>query len=188
MPLRTFIALDLDSHILDGLVRAQRQLAAPGDKVKWVERANLHVTLKFLGDVAEERINDVCTLVRRAAAEVEAFDYDVCGLSVTPPHGPLRMVWGNIDDPSGLMAVLHEHLDAALAGLGFREENRQFRPHITVARIKHVGNPAAFRAAVIAFAGAQFGVAHGDEVVAYASTLTGEGPIYAPLCRAQIGA
>jgi RNA 2',3'-cyclic 3'-phosphodiesterase len=188
MPLRTFIALDLDEHILDGLVRAQQQLADPADKVKWVERANLHVTLKFLGDVAEDRINDVCTLVRRAAAEVNAFDYDVRGLSVTPSHGPLRMVWGDIDDPSGLMAVLHDQLDSALAGLGFKEENRQFRPHITVARIKHVQNAAAFRAAVRAFADAQFGVAHGDEVVAYTSTLTDEGPVYAPLCRAPIGA
>ena len=187
MSLRTFIALDLDEYILDGLCKAQGELADPADKVKWVERVNLHVTLKFLGDVAENRINDVCTLVREAAATVGAFDYDVRGLECTPSHGPLRMVWGNIDDPSGLMAVLHEQLDAALASMGFREEERQFRPHITVARIKRVQNVAVFRAAVRTYDDFEFGVAHGDEVVAYTSTLTDEGPIYTPLCRAQIG-
>lgn len=187
MPLRTFIALDLDEHILDGLVRAQEQLADPADRVNWVERTNLHVTLKFLGDVQEERISEVCTLVRQAAASVRAFDYDVRGLSVSPTHGPLRMVWGNIEDNSGLMGVLHDQLDAALSGIGFKEENRQFRPHITVARIKHVRNPAAFKAAVRAFADQSFGIAHADEVVAYTSTLTDEGPVYAPLCHAELG-
>ena len=53
MPLRTFIALELDDHILDGLRNAQSQLADPADKINWVGRDNLHVTLKFLGDVAE---------------------------------------------------------------------------------------------------------------------------------------
>ena len=85
------------------------------------------------------------------------------------------------------MAVLHEQLDAALASMGFREENRQFRPHITVARIKRVQNLAVFRAAVRTYDDFEFGVAHGDEVIAYTSTLTDEGPIYTPLCRAQIG-
>lgn len=187
MPLRTFIALDLDEHILDGIARAQEQLADASDKVKWVERTNLHVTLKFLGDVPEDRINEVCTLVRQAAAKVPAFDYDVRGLSCSPSHGPLRMVWGNIDDRTGLMGVLHEELDTVLSGMGFKEENRQFHPHITVARIKHVRNPAAFKSAVRAYADQSFGVAHADEVVAYTSTLTEEGPIYAPLCHAELG-
>ncbi len=186
MPLRTFIALELDDHILDGLRNAQSQLADPADKINWVGRDNLHVTLKFLGDVAEDRIADLCARVRAAAVGVRAFDYDVRGLICTPPHGPLRMIWGGIDDRSGLMAVLHDQLDQALSGLGFKEENRLFRAHITVARIKRVQDPAAFRAAVREFAQTEFGVAHADEVVAYASTLTQDGPIYAPLCRAEL--
>jgi 2'-5' RNA ligase len=186
MPLRTFVALDLDEHILDGLCKAQRELDDPADRLKWIERVNLHVTLKFLGDVQETRINDVCKLAAEAAATVEAFDYDVRGLVCTPSHGPLRMVWAGVTDPSGLMNVLHEQLDAALAEMGYRQENRQFRPHITVARVKRVQNAAAFRAAVRTYDDFDFGGQHADQVAAYTSTLTDEGPIYTPLCHVPL--
>ena len=76
-------------------------------------------------------------------------------------------------------------LDQALSGLGFKEENRLFRAHHRGANRGRVQDPAAFRAAVREFAQTEFGVAHANEVVAYASTLTQDGPIYAPLCRAE---
>lgn len=187
MPIRTFIALDLDEGIRDGLCAAQRELDGPRDKIKWVERQNLHVTLNFLGDVPDELLHRVCERMAEAAAKVEPFRYDVRGLIATPSHGPLRMVWGGVADDTGLMAALHDELDASLAEMGLREEAREFRPHITLARVKYVHNAGLFRTRVREYRDFDFGFQHCDEVTAYTSTLTDEGPVYAPLCHAKVG-
>jgi len=187
MPLRTFLAIELDSHIVESLVSAQGQLANPADKVKWVERQNLHVTLKFLGDVSDDAVHRVCGRMAEAAAKITAFEFAVRGLVVSPRQGPIRMVWGGVDDPSGLMNVLHEQIDQSLAGMGFKEEIREFRPHITIARVKHVHNAGLFRSLVKNFEEYEFGHQHCDEVVAYTSMLTGEGPVYTPICHAPLG-
>lgn len=187
MPIRTFLALDLDEHILDGLCNAQRELTDPADKIKWVERENLHVTLKFLGDVPEDLLATVCNSVARAAAAVPSFDFDVRGLVCTPTYGPLRMVWGLVADNSGLMSILHDELDKALSPLGLKAENRDFHPHITLARIKYVKTPARFRAAVQLYQDFDFGVQGADQVSAYNSQLTDAGPVYTPLCRSNLG-
>ncbi|MCL2701126.1 MAG: RNA 2',3'-cyclic phosphodiesterase [Phycisphaerae bacterium] len=187
MSLRTFIAVELDVPILAGLVRAQGELASVGGKINWVARANLHVTMNFLGDVADEAIAEVCRRMAAAAGRVEPFEFAVRGLACTPSHGPVRMIWGLVDDPSGLLAVLHDELANQFASMGLRQENREYRPHVTLARVKYVENPARLRGAVRAFADTEFGAQHGEELVAFTSTLTKEGPIYAPLARAGLG-
>lgn len=186
MPLRTFLALDLDVPIVAGLVKAQQQLANPADKVKWVERENLHVTLKFLGDVPDDLLTDVCRQVAAAAARVQPFSFDVRGLTVSPTHGPIRMIWAGVRDNSGMIGVLHDELDKMLPGLG-PQEHRLYRPHITLARVKHVKIAALFRGAVATWADREFGFQHCDEVVAYTSSLGDEGPTYTPLYAAPIG-
>lgn len=97
------------------------------------------------------------------------------------------MIWGLVDNPSGILAALHDELAAAFASMGFRQENREYKPHVTLARVKHVENPARLRAAVRAFADTDFGTQHAEELVAFTSTLTKDGPVYAPLARAPLG-
>ena len=187
MPLRTFIALDLDEYILDGLCKAQGELADPADKVKWVR--------------AGEPARHAQVPGRRGRGPDQRCS--ACWFARPPPRCPLltttfaacpvrrptaRCGWSGQHRrplrPDGRTAPTTRR---GAGDLGFREEDRQFRPHITVARIKKVQNAAVFRAAVRTYDDFEFGVAHGDEVVAYASSLTDEGPIYTPLCHWQIG-
>ena len=188
MATRTFLALDLDEAILDRLLAVQRKLDAEGGSVRWVERANLHVTLNFLGDVSDELMVEVCELSAAAAGEVEPFEFDVRGLICTPPRGPLRMLWGGIADPTGRLAKLQAGLSDALAGLGLKEEDRAYRPHITLARIKSPKGSDRLRAAAARLAGEDFGVQHAEQVVAYSSVLTEDGPIYTRVARFGLGA
>lgn len=187
MPLRTFLALDLDEQIIAGLLKAAAQLQDDADKIAWVGRANMHVTLKFLGDVPENQIGEVCSIISAVAAEIEPFAFEVRGLSCTPPRGPVRMIWANIHDDSGLMNVLHDELDAALSGMGLKEEQRGFHPHITLARVKHVRSIAAFRSAVRNFADLSLGLQHAEEVVVYSSAHIAGERVYSPLSFARIG-
>jgi len=187
MAFRTFLALDLEDSILDALREVARQLDSPDARLRWVARDNLHVTLHFLGDVADEAISGVCDAVADAAGRVAAFDFDVRGIACMPPRGRVRMIWANVLDRDGRMGVLHELLRAALVRLGMRVEDRRFRPHITLGRVRSIRDPQALRDAARAHRDEDFGRQRAGELVAYASELTPDGPIYTPLCRAPLG-
>jgi 2'-5' RNA ligase len=187
MPLRTFIALDLDAIILDGLAEVRDDLADHVEKARWTERQNLHVTLHFLGDVAAEMAHEVCDIVQNVASQFEPFDFDVRGAVVTPPRGLPRMVWANIVDPTGELVALHDAVTSQLTGLGLREEERGYKPHITLARIRFVRNPYRLHDAAAAWHDRDFGVQHVDELVVYSSHLTKEGPLYTPMSHAMLG-
>ena len=180
MSARTFIALDLDEIIRSRLADAGRKILAGGAKVRWVDRANLHVTLQFLGEVAEEKLAEVCAAVERVAAHTTPFEFDIRGLLCVPPGGRARMIWGGVQDPVCGASELHDKVDAALEPLGFAPEDRPFRPHVTVARIKHAPDPRCLRSAVAPWVDCDFGMQHADRVTVYTSELMPKGPLYTP--------
>ena len=185
--MRTFLALDLDDAILDGLDRVRRELDDPVATIRWVQRANQHLTILFLGEVPDATISQVCDLAGAAAGRVAAFDYRIRGVQCVPPGGRLRMVWAGVQDDSGGLADLHGKLDGALRGLGLHEEDRAFKPHITLARIKFAPDPGAIRRRVEPLRDTHFGIQHAEELVVYASKLTPRGPVYTPVSRAALG-
>ena len=97
------------------------------------------------------------------------------------------MIWAGVEDPSGRLAELQAHLAAAMTGLGLREEERGFQPHITLARVKSGKAANALRERAREYARTDFGVQYAEEVVVYGSQLTPTGPIYTPVSRAPLG-
>ena len=186
MTMRTFLALDLDEVILDGLQAVAVEMDDPEAKVRWVGRENLHVTLHFLGDVSDAMVCDVCRIAAEAAARTRAFEFEVRGAACVPPRGPLRMIWANVADPAGELATLQGLLATELSGCGLRVENRRYKPHVTLARINHARDPNILRKAGERLRDKHFGFQHADEIVAYSSRLTPDGPVYAPLARAAL--
>jgi len=187
MSTRTFLALDLDDAIRRQLGDVQRELERVGAAVRWTEVGQIHVTLKFLGDVADEDLARVCEIAAKVAAGVESFDFMVTGVTSAPPTGQMRMVWVDIADPTGRMAELHRRLDDAYAELGFRKETRRFRPHLTLGRVKSGRKVPELRRAIAAIAGRQFGNQPAERVTVYSSQLRPSGPIYTPLAEAPLG-
>jgi len=187
MSARTFLALDLNDSILDGLAAAQRALDGCGAKLRPVERDNLHVTLVFLGDVGDELLVDVCDIAAEVAAGTEPFEFAIRGLSAVPARGGVRMVWAGVADPSGRMKLLQAGLAEAMSGLGLKQEERSFSPHITLVRVKSAGPGEPLRRGVQQWAGKDFGSQLAKELTIYESRLTGDGPIYTPLARPPLG-
>lgn len=97
------------------------------------------------------------------------------------------MTWAGVTESSGRLRQLQENLADAMGSLGLRQEERGFRPHVTLGRVKFASQAAHFRSAVAAMAEMDFGVQHAEEVVAYTSQLTSDGPIYTPLAHAPLG-
>ena len=186
MAIRTFLALDLDEPIRRHLAAATGDFPEAGSKIRWVVPENLHVTLKFLGDVGDDDVAAVCKVVSDVAERVEPFDFDVAALCCVPPAGAVRMVWAQVSDPAGRIASLFAQVESALGELGFPRERRAFHAHVTVGRVKFTRNAGALRAAAEGLAGATFGTQHAEGVVVYRSELTGRGPVYTPLARAVL--
>jgi 2'-5' RNA ligase len=97
------------------------------------------------------------------------------------------MLWAAVPDPQLRMAALHDAVDEALAGMPIRQENRAFRPHVTLARVKAIRDVPGFRRAAAPLAEEDFGRQPAAEVVAYTSRLTPNGPVYTPVARARLG-
>jgi 2'-5' RNA ligase len=184
---RTFLALDIDEACRGRLAKLRDRLApAAAGKVNWVVPANLHVTLKFLGDCDAGTLSNVCDAVTAAADERDAFDFDVTGTTAIPHRGPLRMLWAEARDESGGMVDLFNRLEANLAPLGFGREKRAFRGHVTLARIKFLKRPDELRRAVADLADEPFGLVAAERVTVYTSELTPKGPIYTPAAHAPL--
>lgn len=187
MGTRTFLALDLDEPLRRQLIELQRELDVVGADVRWTRPELLHVTMKFLGDVRDDNdLSRVCAVATEEAGEIEAFEFSVAGIVCAPPRGRTRMVWVGVDDDTTRMAELHRGLDGAYAAMGFARENRTFRPHLTLGRLKGDRRMEPLRQAVAAMAGRSFGLQQAGELVVYASELRPQGPIYTVLTRAPL--
>ena len=188
MDIRTFLALELCEGTRSRLAAAQERLASAGARVRWVDRRNLHLTVKFLGGVEDRALGEVCAVADRVAGGVEPFEFAVRGLTAVPKAGALRMIWAGIDEPTGRLGRLNELLEQSFAALGFKEEKRAFRPHLTLGRVKGPRGVDELRAAAGAYADTGFGRQRADELVVFSSELTADGPIYTALSRSPLGA
>jgi len=187
MPVRTFLALDIDEATRRRLAEAASGVAVGQAKVKLVAPENLHVTLNFLGDVDDGQLSELCRVVADVAAEVEPFDFTVRAVRCIPPAGRLRMIWAGVDDPTGRLVLLQKRLSTALASLGFAQERRDYHPHVTLARVRYAGDAQAIREAAGRFAEEEFTRQSAQEVVVYTSRLTPAGPIYSPAAHPPLG-
>lgn len=186
MATRTFLAFPIDEATRRQLAEAQRQLETVGAKVRWTDAAQLHVTMKFLGDVMDEDLSHVCDVALRIAAETPAFDFTVARVVSAPPHGHMRMIWVGIDEPTGIMARMHRELDEAYVPLGFKAERRGFHAHLTLGRIKSGVRVPQLRQAIAPMGQTTFGIQGADELVVFSSELAPGGPVYTPLAHAPL--
>jgi len=189
MEIRTFVALPLDEAVRDRLAAAREALAAaaPAVRVRWVARANLHLTVKFLGGVDERLLAEVCRAAGEVAAAGGPFEFRVRGLAPVPARGPLRMIWAGIEEATGRLTELAERLERTFREMGYKEERRAFHPHLTLGRVKSPRGADALRDAARARAETDFGLQPAEEIVVFSSELTRDGPVYTAVARAPLG-
>jgi 2'-5' RNA ligase len=129
---RAFVAIDLPDEIRERVRESQAILARSGGRLSIVEPINIHITLKFLGEVDPSLIEPVIQALKRVRAE--PYEVTVGCAVCNPPRKP-RVVWCDITD-SGETADLARQVDALLEPLGFAREKRPYRAHATLARVK----------------------------------------------------
>ena len=183
---RTFMALDLDEPSRRALGKIQRRLDAVGARVRWTEPSSRHVTMKFLGDVVDEDLLAVCQIAAEIASQFDPFEFSIARIVSVPPEGHMRMVWAEIGDPTGRLTEMADQLNEAFASLGYRYENRAFRPHLTLGRVKGGQCIDELRHAIDSGGWPIIEPQYAEELVVYSSQLTKAGPIYTALTRAPL--
>jgi 2'-5' RNA ligase len=135
LKLRSFISIELPDKIKSCLEEIQGELKKCRADIRWVKTGNIHLTLKFLGDVNEADVDKILSVISAACSKCEAFDLEVAGVGVFPHVRSPRVLWVGISD-SEILSRLQGEIDRGLASLGFEREKRKFSPHLTLGRFK----------------------------------------------------
>jgi 2'-5' RNA ligase len=187
---RTFIAVAVPDALTLRLTRLQSQLAGEVPEGRWVETPPFHVTLAFLGAVHVADLNAVCHAARETAQAFPPLELKLDGLGAFPSPTRPRVVWTGLAGPGvEPLKALQAALASAVARLDYPTDGKPFHPHVTLGRLKPRRGPTRDLTSLLNhyrtwYAG-PFTVA---EVVTFSSTLTRDGPAYAPLERAPLKA
>ncbi len=176
--MRLFVALQIPEDVRSNCAALIRDLRETAPKLKWVRAENLHITLKFIGHVPDEKLNGISHALSRVRSP-EPLQTQFRGLGFFPNEKRPRVFWMGIDAPRNL-SELTARIDAELHALGFPLETRAFSPHLTLARIdeSHKRLPDAFRSRVQEHATRDFGNLRATEFALVESKLKPSGAEY----------
>lgn len=184
MGVRCFVAVDIDDpDLLDALGRFQSILAGTGGDLKCVERENIHLTLKFLGDVREGLVEELVGLV--SSVKFDPFPAELRGAGAFPNLRRPRVIWTGITRGADQLRGLFNRLEPEIVGLGFKPEGRGFSPHITIARVRSGRNRDRLVEEVLSHADDSFGEFEVGNVRLKRSVLTPRGPVYSILAESK---
>lgn len=186
--LRTFVALPVPQAVTGFLEQIQERLRPSVANVRWVPVENVHLTLKFLGDIDPAMVPAIVTQVDAAARTIHPFTLVAKGVGGFPNRRQARVVWVGLAGDLEALESLHHNLESGLATLGFKRDHRAFRAHLTLGRMRR---PAASKTLgdllepLTAEASAPFGV---DQLRLYRSVLKPTGAEYTLLHAAHLAA
>jgi 2'-5' RNA ligase len=184
---RAFVAVELAPEIRAALAEEIERLRSLGGDVKWVSTENLHLTLKFLGQVDRRRIGDILKALGEAAGECPPFRIECGGVSLFPKPVRPRVVAVGVDEAGARsLGGLAEGVEGTLSGLGFGREERRFWAHVTMGRVKTPKGLKALADGILTADGAPFGDQEVREIALFMSELGREGPRYTALGRVQL--
>ena len=180
--IRTFVCLQLPPFARDRLAATQQHLIESGAQVSWVKPHNIHLTLKFLGLVPAERLQDVVEAVRQATVPAAPVSLELTKLGCFPNKRAPRVIWAGLKQLPEELGELHQRVERELVAAGFPPESRSFSPHFTLGRVRSGRNIRKLLAAMQAeqLEPLRFQVA---EVVVMASRLHPSGALYTPISR-----
>ncbi|HEY4690627.1 MAG TPA: RNA 2',3'-cyclic phosphodiesterase [Anaerolineae bacterium] len=186
--IRAFIAIELPKVTRDALADVQARLSqqAPSGSVRWVKPDNVHLTLKFLGQVPVAQLDTITLALRRAIGGIRVFPFDVMNAGCFPDSIRPRVIWVGVDEPTGALHALERAIEAATAPLGYPTESRTFQPHLTLGRTARDVKPGDLHRlgeVVKHMKVGLLGHVHADEIVLFQSELGSGGSVYTSLAR-----
>lgn len=144
--IRAFVSVPLDEATRHALVAFEEEMTGAAPRLRWVDAADLHITLKFLGAVAAEQVAAVESAIRGALAGARSFELEVVGAGGFPDAREPRVVWAGVGEGGARLSEMAGAVERAVEPLGFAREERGYRAHVTLARVKERPPPALAQA------------------------------------------
>lgn len=184
--IRTFIAIELEPKIQEELARLQERFKAVAPEVKWVAPRNIHLTLKFLGNVTASQVEEVKKILTEVSAKFKGFELTLRGIGAFPKPEYPKVVWAGVDEEKERLVQIAELLEKSLERVGFPREARAFSPHLTLGRIKFLKDRRGFASLINSLDFKAQNRVQVGRITLMKSTLTPKGPIYTPLFQAKL--
>jgi len=179
---RGFIAIDLSAT--PKILEFENALTKIGADVKLVEPENIHITLKFLGDVEQHTIDPIDQIMNDAVHDMNPFTFTLKRTGVFPNQQYMKIIWIGIENEQPII-TLAKILDEQLCTLGFTKEKREFSPHLTIGRVRTAKNKEQLLQTIQTYSDTLFGEFFVDSITLKKSDLTIKGPIYTTIKKAS---
>lgn len=178
--LRSFLAFDIESNkVLSRFATVQRQLIQTGADMKPVKPQNIHITIRFLGNITPANVEKIIEEMKQI--QFAPFTVKINGLGAFPNPRYPTVVWAGITEGAEQLKRVFSQLEPKLRGLGFTPDNRGFSPHLTIARVRSGRNKQQLAEFLTLNAKYEFGNVEARCLRLKKSTLTPRGPIYSTL-------
>ncbi len=184
--LRTFVCVEIPRIIQERIGELQKRLPKGKAQVSWVKPSNIHLTLKFLGEVPKRQVSSISAALKRAARSAGPFVVEVRGTGCFPSRENPRVLWVGMSATPEVLRQLHAAIEDRLATEGFGREKREFTPHLTIGRLR---SPRGARPLIDALLTTSFESTafQAREILLMCSVLNPAGAIYTPLATFPLG-
>jgi len=177
---RSFISIDFeDQQVLSRIASILSSLQALGGDLKAVEGENIHLTLKFLGNVSTPRLAEVKSSLKQLT--FQSFTAEIKGAGAFPNLKHMNVIWVGVNEGWTQVEQIYEQVEKLLSGVGFKRENRRFSPHITIARVRSGRRRDETASFLQHLSEESFGTITVDKVQLKQSILSSSGPKYSTL-------
>ncbi len=178
--IRSFIAFDMDSEpVLKKIVEVQNMLINTGADLKLVEPQNIHITIRFLGNISPTTVDKIYEGMKKV--RFTPFDAKIKDLGAFPKPQYAKVLWVGMTEGAEQMRSVFNQLEPHVRGLGFPPDRKGFSPHLTIARVRSGRNRVELSRSISENANYDFGVVRASCLRLKKSDLTPTGPIYSIL-------
>lgn len=183
--MRSFIGIDIPRSIAEGLREIQEEIKNVSN-VKLVEPENMHITLKFLGEIQESKVTEIGRRLEKIGKEFKSFNVRLRGTGCFPSLKYIRIVWIGVEEGAMEILGIQRRIDDELKSIGFKKE-KKFHPHLTIARVKNYRAKKELASLIESKKDIEVGEFKVREINFKKSTLTKKGPVYEDLLNIPLG-
>jgi len=180
---RGFIAIDIPTN--KKLLEMENEIKKTEADLKLVETENIHITLKFLGDTDEEKIDEIDEIMKNSVKDLKPFNIKLKGSGVFPNKNYLKVIWIGLEEIE-ILGEIAKKIDKQLENIGFEPEKRGFSAHLTIARVKSPRNKEKLLQIIEKYQDVEFATIDVTSVKLKKSDLTPKGPIYTTLKEVKL--
>lgn len=184
--IRSFIAVKLSPDICEKILLLQKELKKDFEDVRWTKKENLHLTLKFLGNIPSGSVDDISGILDKSLNNFSKMIFNIYDIGVFPDERRPRVLWTGLDGDISKLGHMADTINKDISFMGFSKTKKHFTPHITIGRFKNKKNYNDIRTSIEKGSYLVSGNFIMDEIVMYQSILGKKGADYIPLFKKRL--